>query len=83
MEKITIPKGAQCWCSNHGNVEHHVSIDDEKAFAKFCLDNNIGYHDGARTDIVKSYLHVFTKNRNVFTNFPPEVNLVNQITITE
>jgi hypothetical protein len=69
MKKITIPNNAKCFCSNYTGINYHVGFDNQRDFDKFCNENNIGYHDGAREDIVQSVLHVFTTNKEVFENF--------------
>lgn len=77
MNKIIIPDVADCWADNHGNVlSFHVGIEDEKAFEVFCQTNNIGYHEGARRDVVKSDLHIFTSNKDVFENYPDKVEMM-------
>lgn len=75
--KIIIPKTADCFCSNHGELNYHVSIKNKDDFENFCSDNNIGYHDGARKDIVKSSRHIFTLNKDVFENFQNDAETIN------
>lgn len=76
MTKIIIPSEAQCFASAYGELCYHVFIDDEKAFEVFCQTNNIGYYEGARRDVVKSDLHVFSKTKEVFENYPDKVELI-------
>lgn len=72
--QITIPIGAECCCSNYGELAYHVIFDTHKSvFEEFCTANNIGYHEGARRDVTKSDKHIFTTDKSVFKNFPEEV----------
>lgn len=76
MEKVTIPKNADCFAQNSGRMTYHVSIKNDFEFESFCIKNNIGYHDGARKDITMSINHVFSEDKNVFENFPENVDVV-------
>jgi hypothetical protein len=76
MSKILIPQGADCFCTNYGKLNYHVAIEKDDEFKEFCSRNNIGYHDGARKDIIKSAGHIFTENKDVFENFPSKVELM-------
>lgn len=76
MNKIQIPSNADCFRSNYGALNYHVCIWDDAKFEKFCKDNNIGHEKHNRKDIVKSYKHIFTRNVNVFSNWPDNTKLV-------
>lgn len=69
MKKIRIPENIRCFSTSYG-PNYHVQFSDEKRFEVFCDDNNIGYGSNARKDVIKSDLHVFTSNKDVFENFP-------------
>ena len=76
-KKIPILPHYDCYCTCFGAViKYHVRIPERTEFDQFCLENNIGYHDGARTDIVKSYLVVFTENVELFDGFPRKVEIL-------
>lgn len=70
MKKITIPENVECFSTNYGVINYHVQFSDEKRFEAFCTDNNIGWDANARKDVIKSDMHVFTSNKDVFENFP-------------
>jgi hypothetical protein len=76
MSKIKIPTNADYYCTNYEELKFHVAIEDDVAFEKFCSDNNIGYHNNARKDVIKSVGHVFTSNKEVFENFPANVDII-------